>query len=465
MRQMLKEECGIFGVFGHEDAAKLTYLGLYALQHRGQESAGITTFDHTRFRTIKEMGLVSEIFNPKNLSQLTGNIAVGHVRYSTMGSSNIKNTQPFLVETSKGTLAITHNGNLVNAKELHKELKSSGSIFQTNLDSEIIIHLLSKSRQPNLPDAFIEALKQVKGAYSLLLLDKNSLIAARDPYGFRPLCLGKLDSGWVVSSETCAFDLIGASYIRDIEPGEILLISKEGLKSMKPFSFDRHAFCIFEFIYFARPDSQILGQSVHCIRKKLGKRLAKEAPVQADLVMAVPDSGNSAALGYAQESKIPFEFGMTRNHYIGRTFIEPSQQVRDLEVKIKLNPIKEILKDKRIIVVDDSIVRGTTSRRRVSALREAGAIEVHLRISSPPIKYSCYFGIDTPERRKLIASSKEVEEIKEFMGADSLRYLSLEGLLESAALPPETFCTACFSGNYPIEIKHEINKFSSEGKI
>jgi len=461
---MLKEECGIFGVFGHEDAAKLTYLGLYALQHRGQESAGIVAFDHTRFRTIKEMGLVSEIFNPKNLSGLTGDMAVGHVRYSTTGSSNIKNTQPFLVETSKGTLAIAHNGNLVNAKELHKELKSSGSIFQTDLDPEIIIHLLSKSRKENLPDAFIEALKQAKGAYSLLLLDKNSLIAARDPYGFRPLCLGKLDSGWVVSSETCAFDLVGASYIRDIEPGEILLIGEDGLKSIKPFSFDGHAFCIFEFIYFARPDSQIFGQSVHCIRKKLGKRLAKEHPVEADLVMAVPDSGNSAALGYAQGSGIPFEFGMTRNHYIGRTFIEPNQQMRDLEVKIKLNPIKKILKGKKIIVVDDSIVRGTTSRRRISALREAGATQVHLRISSPPIKYSCYFGIDTPQRRNLIASSKEVEEIKEFIGADSLGYLSLEGLLESVVLPRKTFCTACFSGDYPIKIEHKINKFFLEKK-
>ena len=459
---MVKEECGVFGVFGHHDAAKLTYLGLYALQHRGQESAGIATVTNNRFKLKKEMGLVSEVFNAKTISGLTGEIAIGHVRYSTTGSSSAKNSQPFLVDSSKGTLAIAHNGNLINAKELHEELKSSGSIFQSTLDSEIIIHLLSKSGHENIINAFIEALGQIKGAYSLLLLNRNSLIAARDPYGFRPLCLGKLDDAYVISSETCALDLIKAEYIRDIEPGEILVIDKDGLNSIKPFTFNRHAFCIFEFIYFARPDSKIFGHSVHKTRKAFGAKLAKEHPVKADLVMAVPDSGNSAALGYAEESGIPFEFGMTRNHYIGRTFIEPSQKIRDLGVKIKLNPIRDTINGKRIIVVDDSIVRGTTSKQRISTLRDAGAKEVHLRISSPPIKCSCFFGIDTPKREKLIASSKEIEEIRKYIGADSLGYLSLEGLLKSAVLPPETFCTACFSGDYPIKFKHKISKLGLE---
>ena len=460
----MKEECGIFGVFGHKDAANLTYLGLYALQHRGQESAGIVTQNHKRFKVIKDMGLVSEVFNPKNLAELTGDNAIGHVRYSTTGSSTIKNAQPFLAETSKGGIAIAHNGNLVNAAELHEELESSGSIFQTTMDSEVIIHLLSRSDSENITDALIETLSRIKGAYSLLIMGKDNLIAVRDTFGFRPLCLGKLDGAYVLSSETCALDLIQAEYIRDIEPGEILLINKDGASSMKPFPFHRHALCIFELIYFARPDSRVFGRNVHLIRKEFGKSLAKEHPIPADLVMAIPDSGNSAALGFAEQSGIPFEFGMTRNHYIGRTFIEPSQKIRDLGVKIKLNPIRDVLKGKRIVIVDDSIVRGTTSRQRVSALREAGATEVHMRISSPPIKWSCYFGIDTPEREKLIASKKEVDEIRQFIGADTLGYLSLEGLLGSAGLPAQEFCTACFSGDYPIKLKQKISKFSLETK-
>lgn len=460
----MKEECGVFGVFGHPDAARLTFLGLYALQHRGQESAGIATSHNGRFRLVKEMGLVSEIFDQKVLCNLNGNISLGHVRYSTTGSSHIKNAQPFLVDSSKGTLAIAHNGNIVNAKELHEELKKEGAIFQSTLDSEIIIHLLSRSKHENMIDAFMEALNRIKGAYSLILLTGNSLIAARDPHGFRPLCLGKLDGAYIVSSETCALDLIQAEYIRDIEPGEILIMDRDGLKTIMPFSFHQKAFCIFEFIYFARPDSSILGRSVHKARKAFGEQLAKEHPVKADLVMAVPDSGNSAALGYSEKSGIPLEFGMTRNHYIGRTFIQPSQQIRDLEVKIKLNPIKETIKGKNIIVVDDSIVRGTTSRQRVSALREAGAKGIHLRISSPPIKGPCFFGIDTPKREKLIASSKEVEEIRKYIGADSLGYLSLEGLIKAAGLPKETFCTACFSGEYPIKFRQGIGKMDLEKK-
>ncbi len=463
---MIKEECGVFGVFGHEDAAKLTYLGLYALQHRGQESAGIVsaTAGYSRFRMIKQMGLVSEVFNPKNLQELGGNVAMGHVRYSTTGSSNIKNAQPFLADTSKGKIAIAHNGNLTNAKELHDELKAKGSIFQTTQDTEVIVHLLSKSEKTKLIDSFVESLGRVKGAYSLLLLEKGSLIAARDPYGFRPLCLGKLDGAYVVSSETCALDLIQAKYIRDIEPGEVLVISKDGLKSIKPFQSGRNAFCIFELIYFARPDSTMFGKSVHEARKEFGKQLAREHPVKADLVMAIPDSGNSAALGYAEESGIPFEFGMTRNHYIGRTFIQPSQAIRDLEVKIKLNPIKDVLKGKSIVVVDDSIVRGTTSKRRVQALQDAGAKQIHMRISSPPIIGPCYFGIDTPKKEKLIASSKRIEEIRDFIGADSLGYLSLDGLLKASGIPAGKFCTACFSEDYPVKPKSGISKLALERK-
>jgi amidophosphoribosyltransferase len=460
----MREECGVFGVFGNSDAANLTFLGLYALQHRGQESAGIATSHNGKFKLVKEMGLVSEIFNHKILSELNGNISIGHVRYSTTGSSHIKNAQPFLVDTSKGTIAIAHNGNLVNSKELHDELKSEGAIFQSTLDSEIIVHLISRSKHQNIIDAFMESLNQVKGAYSLVLLASNSLIAARDPYGFRPLCLGKLKDSYIVASETCALDLIQAEYVRDLEPGEILIIDKDGLKTIMPFSFHQKAFCIFEFIYFARPDSSIFGKNVHEIRKAFGRQLAKEHPVKADLVMAVPDSGNCAALGYSEESQIPFEIGMIRNHYIGRTFIQPSQEIRDLEVKIKLNPIKEIIKGKDIIVIDDSIVRGTTSRQRVKTLRDAGAKKIHLRISSPPITGSCFFGIDTPKREKLIASSKKIEEIMEYIGADSLGYLSLEGLIKASGFPKENFCTACFSGEYPIKFRQGISKTDLERK-
>ncbi|MFH0886972.1 MAG: amidophosphoribosyltransferase [bacterium] len=459
-----KEECGVFGVFGHPDAARLTYLGLYALQHRGQESAGIVSANGGGFHIIKGMGLVSDVFNDTNLKELVGDKAIGHVRYSTTGSSIAKNAQPFLSDTSKGTVAIAHNGNLINAKELHDELKAAGSIFQSSMDSEVIIHLLSRSQYWSFIDALMDALNRIKGAYSLAIITKDSIIAARDPYGFRPLCLGKLDDAYVIASETCALDLIQAKYIRDIEPGEILIIDKEGMKSIKPFPFNGHAFCIFELIYFARPNSRIFGQSVYHIRKEFGKQLAREHPVKADMVMAIPDSGNSAALGYAEESGIPFEYGMTRNHYIGRTFIQPSQSIRDLEVKIKLNPIRDVLQDKKVVVVDDSIVRGTTSKQRVLALREAGAKEIHMRISSPPIIGPCYFGIDTPIRNKLIAFTKSVAEIQKFIGADTLGYLSIDGMLEVSGLPREEFCTACFSNDYPIKVKNG-NKHSLEKKV
>lgn len=459
---MIKEECGVFGVFGHEDSSKLTYLGLYALQHRGQESAGIVTASKGRFRIIREMGLVSEVFNPENLSELTGRAAVGHVRYSTTGSSDIKNAQPTLSDTSKGKVAIAHNGNIVNARELHEELKSTGSIFQSSMDSEVIVHLISRSNHNNFLDSLVESLGRLRGAYSLAVLTRDSLIAARDPNGFRPLCLGKLDGAYVVASETCALDLIQAKYLRDIDPGEILIISRDGLKSVKPFQFERQSFCIFELIYFARPDSMMFSKSVHEFRKEFGRRLAKEHLVKADLVMAVPDSGNSAALGYAEESGIPFEFGMTRNHYIGRTFIQPSQKIRDLEVRIKLNPIKDVLKGKSVVVVDDSIVRGTTSKRRVETLREAGAKQIHMRISSPPIIGSCYFGIDTPKKEKLIASARKIDEIRRFIGADSLGYLSVDGLVDVTGFPPESFCTACFTEDYPVKFGRGTSKMILE---
>ncbi len=458
----LKEECGIFGIFGHKDAANLTYLGLYALQHRGQESAGIVISDGRRVRIQKGMGLVTDVFNEEALGKLPGHLAIGHVRYSTMGSSSAKNAQPFLAEYSRGSLAIAHNGNLVNAEELRSELELSGSIFQSTMDSEIIIHLLARSRKEGLKEKMAESLSRVKGAYSLALLTEKELIAVRDPQGFRPLCLGRLEGAYVIASESCALDLTRAKFLREIEPGEIVFIDEKGLHSFQPFPQAKHSFCIFELIYFARPDSYIFGGNVHLIRKAQGRELAKEHPLKADLVIPIPDSGNSTALGFAEESGMPFEMGVVRNHYVGRTFIQPSPYIRDLGVRIKLNPVREVLKGKRVVIIEDSIVRGTTSRTRIKALREAGAKEIHMRVSCPPLRHPCFYGIDFPTKEELIAATRSVKEIAEFVGLDSLGYLSLEGLFKAMPLPRKEFCTACFNGDYPIPIPKKVGKYALE---
>ncbi len=459
-----KDECGVFGVFQAPEAAQLCYLGLYALQHRGQESAGIVSFDREgQFYVVKETGLVSEIFNDNNLKYLAGESAIGHVRYSTSGGSTKFNIQPLYSKTSKGKIALAHNGNLTNAYYLYHQLKNEGAIFQSTSDSEIVLHLIARSRQEDVVEAVAESLRQIEGAYSMVILGEGYMLAARDPQGFRPLVLGLFEGAYVVASETCALDLIGADYVREIEAGEMVKIDASGIQSSRIFPNDlpqKKAYCVFEHIYFARPDSVVFGEHVHDVRKEFGRVLAREHPISADLVMAIPDSGNSAALGYAEESGIRFDFGMTRNHYVGRTFIQPSQNIRNFSVKVKLNPIKNVLKDRRVIVVDDSIVRGTTSRERVTAIRKAGAKEVHVRISCPPITDPCYFGIDTPQKDKLIGSSRNVEEIKNYIGADSLGFLSISGMLDAIkSIQPDHFCTGCFTGKYPIEVK-DNGKFS-----
>ena len=457
-----RESCGVFGVFGHDDAAKLTYFGLYALQHRGQESAGIVTSTGKSIHEYKGMGLVPEVFNEPILNGLHGHIAIGHVRYSTTGSSILKNAQPFVVSHAGKSVAIAHNGNLINARRLKQDLEKRGSIFQTTMDSEIIIHLLARNIQGGMEEAIVKAVSEIQGSYCCVLMTENKLIAFRDPNGFRPLCLGMLNSGYVVASETCALDLIEAQYIRDIDPGEILIIGQNGLRSIKPFAERRKSFCIFEYIYFARPDSNIFGQNVYAIRKRLGKRLAQEYPLEVDFAMPFPDSGNYAAIGFCQESGIPMEMGVIRNHYVGRTFIEPAQSMRDFGVKIKLNPVREILKQKRVVIVEDSIIRGTTSKMRIKTLREAGAKEIHMVVSCPPHRYPCYYGIDFSTRGELIASQRTVEEVKNFIGLDSLCYLSLPGMLEATGLEQDGFCLACFDGKYPIQPEEDISKFCLE---
>ena len=456
--------CGIFGVHGHKDASLLTYLGLYALQHRGEESAGIITYDGKKIRQHQGMGLVSDLFDKKALKGLRGNVALGHVRYSTTGSSTINNVQPFLARHKGGHTAIAHNGNLTNAPVLRKEMEDSGSIFQTTMDSEIIIHLLAKLRKKEYTESMPEALSQLQGAFSLIALVDNMLVGARDSYGIRPLCIGRLDGNYVLSSETCALDLIKAKYVRDVEPGEIVFISKNGIKSIKLKKKTPSAHCIFEFIYFSRPDSDVYTKNVYLTRKRLGVQLAKEAPAKADFVMPIPDSGNYATVGYAEESGLPFEIGMIRNHYIGRTFIQPSQNVRDFRVRVKLNPIKNVLKGKRILIVEDSIVRGTTTKSRVKTLRDAGAKEIHMRISCPPIVSPCYYGIDFPTKRELIASNRTVKQIRDFVGLDSLEYLSLDGMLKAMLLPRKRFCTGCFSGKYPADSPKSFSKYALEKK-
>ncbi len=462
MNDRPREECGIFGIFDYPQAAHLTFLGLYALQHRGQESAGIVTGNQGEPRIHKGMGLVSEVFDSDKLAALSGDRAVGHVRYSTTGSSLLKNAQPFLVQHAHSFLAIAHNGNLVNARRLKDKLEAQGSIFQSTMDSEIFVHLIARSKKTELMARMIQALHQVRGAYSILLLTENALMGARDPHGFRPLCLGKANRSYVLASETCAFDLVGARYIRDIEPGEIVIINKRGIHSEHPFPKAKPAFCIFEYIYFARPDSNIFGQNVYLGRKKLGARLAQESPADADLVMPVPDSGNYAALGFAGQLGLPFEMGMIRNHYVGRTFIQPSQGIRDFGVRVKLNPVRDLLRGKRIVVVEDSIVRGTTSRTRIRALREAGVKEIHMRVSCPPHRFPCHYGIDFPTRNELIASSRSLEEIRKFIGLDSIAYLSLEGMVDAMPQRSDGFCLACYSGKYPVDISPRTNKFSLE---
>jgi amidophosphoribosyltransferase len=459
------DECGVVGVFGHEEASKLTYLGLYALQHRGQESAGIVSSDGAELYLHRAMGEVEEIFTPPVLAELPGNLAIGHTRYSTAGDKALLNAQPIMIDCNKGKLALGHNGNLTNAAEWRRKLEHRGSIFQTNSDTEVIVHLLARSQARNLTGALGDALNQVEGAYSLLVLTADELIAVRDPRGFRPLNLGKLGDAWLVASETCAFDLLNAQYVREIEPGEMVRISRSGIESIHFAPEKPLQQCIFEHVYFARPDSVIFGRSVNESREALGRTLAKEHPANADIVVPVPDSGVPAAVGYALESGIPFRMGLIRNHYIGRTFIEPSQAIRNFGVKLKLNPIRSLIEGQRVVLVDDSIVRGTTSRKIVRMVREAGAREVHLRISCPPTISPCYYGVDTPTREELIASSSTPEEICKFIGADSLGYISLAGLKQAVNDTKGNYCTSCYTGVYPTDlVQLEVRNGITNGK-
>lgn len=445
------DECAVFGIYGHEEAANLTYLGLYALQHRGQEASGIVSGDGEQFWVQKGMGLVADIYNKSVLEKLPGHMAIGHNRYSTSGGNDLKNVQPLIVNFAFGNLALAHNGNLINAQFLRNELEAYGAIFQSTSDTEVIIHLIAHSRASTFLARVMDALNQVRGAFSIVLMTDNGLIAVRDPHGLRPLCLGRVRGSWVVASETCAFDLLDAEYVREIEPGELLVISEQGIDSHRPFPKVDPAMCVFEYVYFARPDSRIFGaNAVYATRKALGRQLAQESWVPADIVIPVPDSGVPAALGYSEGGGVPFETGLIRNHYVGRTFIEPEQSIRHFGVKVKLNAVSEVLEGKRVVVVDDSLVRGTTSRKIVKMLRNAGAKEVHMRISSPPIVSPCFYGIDTPTKKELIASNHSIEEIRKYITADSLAYLSLEGMLKSAPGVPGQYCNACFTEKYPI---------------
>lgn len=451
MPDKLHDECAVFGIYGHKEAANLAYLGLYALQHRGQEGSGIASSDGEHFYAEKGMGLVADIYTKQVLRNLPGHMAIGHNRYSTAGGNNLKNVQPLVINFALGNLALAHNGNLINAIMLRSELEAYGAIFQSTTDSEVIVHLIAHSRADSLLARIIDALSQVRGAFSVVLLTDTSVIAVRDPYGLRPLCLGRVRESWTVASETCAFDLIGGEYVRDIEPGEVVVLDEKGVTSHKPFVHAQPAMCVFEYVYFSRPDSKIFGgHTVYATRKAFGRQLALESPVEADIVIPVPDSGVPAALGYSEGSGIPFETGLIRNHYVGRTFIEPEQSIRHFGVKIKLNAVPEVLTGKRVVVVDDSVVRGTTSRKIVKMLRHAGAKEVHMRISSPPIVSPCFYGIDTPTKKELIASSHTTAEIKKYITADSLAYLSLHGMLNVAPGKPDHYCNACFTEQYPI---------------
>jgi amidophosphoribosyltransferase len=450
-----REECGVFGIFGHPEAANMTYLGLYALQHRGQESAGIAASDGTHVRVSREMGYVADVFDGETLSRLPGTAAIGHVRYSTAGESNLSNAQPILIDCNHGQIALCHNGNLVNARELRDDLVRQGSIFQSSSDTEVILHLYARSKAPSVEDAIVESVKQVQGAFSLALLTRDRLVAVRDPHGFRPLALGRLGDAVVVASETCAMDLIGATYVRDIEPGEVLVVSAEGMRSIRPFPPAPLAHCIFEHVYFARPDSYVFGKSVNEVRTDLGRNLAREQPVEADVIVPVPDSGVCAAVGYADESGVPLRMGLIRNHYVGRTFIQPQQSIRHFGVKVKLNPVRSILEGKRVVLVDDSIVRGTTSRKIVKMVRAAGAKEVHVRISCPPTISPCFYGVDTPSKSELIAATHTLDEITKFLDADSVGYLSMEGLLSTVGSIRGSYCSSCYTGVYPVEFPRD----------
>jgi amidophosphoribosyltransferase len=456
-----REACGIFGIYDHPEAAALTYFGLYALQHRGQESAGIAVAKDMQIVEHKGMGLVSDVFDMDHLSRLDGGSAVGHVRYSTTGSSILTNAQPFRVRHRKKSYAVAHNGNITNAHILKNELEQTGSIFQSTMDSEIFLHLFVKNLKYGFEQALVKAVSRLEGAFSFIMLtSKGEVIGIKDPHGFRPLCLGKLNGRYVLASETCAFDLVEAEFVREIEPGEIVIIGEEGIRSIQTAAAEKRAFCIFEFIYFARPDSTIYGQNVYQTRKAHGRCLAKEAPVAADLVMPFPDSGTYAALGYHEESGIPFEMGMIRNHYVGRTFIQPTQSMRDFGVRIKLNPVREMLKGKDLIIIEDSIIRGTTIKTRVKSLRKLGVRRVHMRVAGPPHRFPCHYGIDFSTRGELIAARKSEDELREFLGLDSLHYLSIEGLLNSTGIenPQHHFCKACFDGCYPVSFDDQVSK-------
>lgn len=449
----LREECGVFGIFNNDEASRLTYLGLYALQHRGQESAGMVSSDGNRLYPVRGMGHVNEIFDEANLAHLPGRAAIGHVRYSTAGSVSLREAQPFLVDGYRGQIALCHNGNLPYASQIRAELELDGAIFSSTSDTEVVLHKIARSRADDLLGALVETFTEIEGAYSMLFLTKDRLIAVRDPRGFRPLCLGQLGDSYVLASETCAFDLIEATYIRDVAPGEILVIDEFGLHSSFPLPKQKSAHCIFEHVYFSRPDSIVFSRSVNKSRHKMGQQLAREHPADADIVVPVPDSGTAAAIGYASESGLKFRFGLMRNHYVGRTFIEPKQSIRHFGVKVKLNPVRDLIEGKRVVLIDDSIVRGTTSKKIVQMVKQAGAREVHVRISCPPTVAPCFFGVDTPTREELIAANLSVEEINQFIGADSLGYLSLEGLLRACGdAYGNRYCTACYTNNYPIKV-------------
>ena len=465
MSDEIKEHCGLFGIYNHPEAARLTYMGLFSLQHRGEESAGIVSTDGGNLYKHVGMGLVEDVFGAETLAQLKGAAAIGHTRYSTTGSSLLKNAQPLQVDYSRGSIAIAHNGNLINALFLRDELEAHGSIFQTTIDSEVILHLLADPGYAHFEEALVDTLTKLKGAFSLLILREDELIGVRDPNGFRPLCLGLLGDSHILASETCALDLLGAKFVREVEPGEVLIINRSGLRSVKPFPPQTPSHCIFEHVYFARPDSNIFGESVHLVRQRLGRRLAREHPADADVVIAIPDSGNSAALGFSLESGIPFDIGMTRNHYVGRTFIQPSQQTRDFQVRVKFNPVRAALEGKRVVVVDDSIVRGTTCKARLKSIRAAGAKEIHMRVSCPPIMNPCFYGIDFPTRKELIACTHSLVEIQKFLEVNSLGFISLEGLLSAVTGNKSHYCTACYSGKYPLPFGREADKYILERKF
>lgn len=459
MLDKFKDECGVFGIFGHHESANMTYLGLYALQHRGQESAGIAASDGKAVRVSKAMGYVSDIFSGSVLSQLPGHSAIGHVRYSTAGESRLANAQPFLIDCQHGQFSICHNGNLTNADDLRNELVSQGSIFQSGSDTEVMLHLYARSKAKNFEDAIVESVTQIQGAFSFLMLTADRLVAVRDPHGFRPLALGRLDDAYVVCSETCALDLIGATYVRDVEPGELLIISSGGVRSLKPFAPAQLAHCVFEHVYFSRPDSYVFGKSVNEVRTNLGRVLAREQRVDADVIVPIPDSGVCAAMGYAEESGIPLRMGLIRNHYVGRTFIQPQSSIRHFGVKVKLNPVRSILEGRRVVLVDDSLVRGTTSRKIVRMVRAAGAREVHVRISCPPTISPCFYGVDTPRRSELMAATHTLEEIKTYLDCDTVAYLSLDGLMTAVGEGSGHYCSSCYTGLYPVAFPRDERSY------